>query len=423
MNTSDNEQWRSLHHQATVVDLHAHPSLKVALFRRQLAKRYRGAPTMFWPPALRTDFPDLQEGGVDVLLSAIYVPEVPILKDIPLLRLLRIVQRQAWKSMVVPPYFDAAVNAMDDLEAEVARYNQRRSSSQRPVQVVRSKTELNDVLNQEEPRPIAIVHTAEGAHNLQGVKSGKEAEGLNGYGEQEIEDEILGNLQTLFDRGAASLTLAHFFPNRVVSPVFPFPEKLLSLARKDVLVKHDPSRGLTDLGQKVVEKMLGLGMIVDVSHCTPKARAQIYDIVDGERKNALVIATHIGAYAINPSLYNLEDWEIKWIADHGGVVGVIFMNYWLMPHETNLGLNFISRTIAHFIDAAGTAGVAAFGSDFDGFTDPPDEMPNASQLPKLTQRLLAERAAGGRRKYDDDTVRAILGGNALRVLREGWGRT
>jgi membrane dipeptidase len=55
------------------------------------------------------------------------------------------------------------------------------------------------------------------------------------------------------------------------------------------------------------------------------------------------------------------------------------------------------------------------GTDFDGFTDPPDDLENASYLPRLTQRLLAEG-------YSRTAILQIWGGNALRVLRQGWGR-
>ena len=54
-----------------------------------------------------------------------------------------------------------------------------------------------------------------------------------------------------------------------------------------------------------------------------------------------------------------------------------------------------------------------FSSDFDGFTDPPDDLKDASQLPRLTQRSLV---AG----YSPEDIQKILGGNALRVLMEGW---
>jgi membrane dipeptidase len=122
----------------------------------------------------------------------------------------------------------------------------------------------------------------------------------------------------------------------------------------------------------------------------------------------------VGAYSINPSPYNLKDWEIRRIADTGGVVAVIFMNYWLMPNETRRGLNFIAHTIEHFVNVGGIEHVA-FGSDFDGFNDPPDDLKDASELPKLTQRLIAE-------DYSIDKIKKILGGNTLRVLREGWGK-
>jgi membrane dipeptidase len=77
-------------------------------------------------------------------------------------------------------------------------------------------------------------------------------------------------------------------------------------------------------------------------------------------------------------------------------------------------MNFIARTIEHFIKVAGIEHVS-IGSDFDGFTDPPDDLKDASELPKLTQRLIAEG-------YPEDDIIKILGGNALRTLRDGWGK-
>ncbi|UCG23372.1 MAG: membrane dipeptidase, partial [Chloroflexota bacterium] len=126
--------------------------------------------------------------------------------------------------------------------------------------------------------------------------------------------------------------------------------------------------------------------------------------------------------------YNLEDWEIKWIADHGGIVGVIFMNYWLQPHQGKQGLNYISRTIEHVIEVGGGKpkgeDVIAIGTDFDGFTDPPDELAHYGQLPQLTKRLMAEYLSAGQNgdKYPDYLIEKILGENALRVLLKGWGK-
>ena len=133
------------------------------------------------------------------------------------------------------------------------------------------------------------------------------------------------------------------------------------------------------------------------------------------------MATHTGAYEINRDLYNLEDWEIKWISDNGGVVGVIFMNYWLSPIDTKLGLKYLLQTIEHVINIGGE-GVIGIGTDFDGFTDPPDEIVDASQLPRFTKSLASEFKSVTERKYSDATIKKILGGNAMRVLTEGWGK-
>ena len=175
--------------------------------------------------------------------------------------------------------------------------------------------------------------------------------------------------------------------------------------------ERDLTQGLTRFGEQVVERMVELGMLIDIAHCTPPARKRIYDIV-GNR--APLIASHVGAYTINPDPYNLKDWEIKRIADGGGVIGVILMNYWLMPRESVRGLNIITQTLRAFVNAAGEDAVG-LGTDFDGFTEPPSDLLNAAQLPRLTQRLLAEG-------FGEALVQKILGGNALRVLRDGWGK-
>jgi microsomal dipeptidase-like Zn-dependent dipeptidase len=379
--------WKQIHlHDATIVDLHAHPSLKVSLFNRMLTSRVR-ASRAFDPFGVRTDFPKLREGGLDVLLSTVYAPEKGLLDECGYLRALRYVLPSAWKKVFDRPYFDVTMEMLDAMERQVG--NARDPQTGRPLaQMASSVRELDALLAQEGPRPIAVVHNIEGAHSLDGN---------------------LDNLQRLFDRGVAYLTLGHFYENEAVYPVFPFPESVQNLGcfQGD----RNVALGLKPFGEEVVEKMIELGMILDIVHCTPPARERIYDIV-GHRLP--LIASHVGAYEINPSPYNLKDWELRKIAETGGVAGVIFMNYWLMPHETKRGLNYIARTLEHFVNVAGAEHVA-IGTDFDGFTDPPDDLSDASQLPKLSQRLVAEG-------YSRDAMLKIWGGNVLRVLREGWGR-
>lgn len=412
---------RQLHDDAVVVDLHAHPSMKMALFRHNLARRYGVAPPGFWPLSMRTNFDKLETGGVDVLLSAIYAPEKPLLEDMPFLKLMRVTSRHVWQDLVEPTYFAASQTILHEMEQQVEDYNRRLPRPHRPVQIVRSVNELDAAVGLGSKGPIAIVHTLEGAHALEGAVCQRQTRtGRRGY-EGAVRNEILANLDTFFAQGVASITLAHFYPNQVAYPCFPFPETVLPLARwQKAVARFDLAQGLTDVGESVVERMLELGMLIDLTHCTPVARARIYQIAESQQRKSVVIATHVGARALKPSPYCLEDWELRWIADHGGVVGVIFMNYWLGAHD-RLGLDLIVQTIDHIVDVAGIERVA-IGTDFDGFTDPPDDVVDATQLPRLTQHLLGQTRPDTERRYPAAAVQKILGGNALRVLREGWGR-
>ena len=380
--------WHRLHQEATLVDLHAHPSLKASLFYRALGRRIYPSPRAFDPFAVRTNFPRLHEGGVDVLLSSIYVPEMGIIHSAPPLKLLKYLMPRLWHDVYAPGYFKAANAMMDVIEKQAAEARDEQDNHLL-ASFAHSVTELEAILRLPEPtRPVALVHNVEGGHTLEGR---------------------LANLEALFERGVAYLTLAHFFPNEIVNPTFPWPEKMQHF--NWFQDERDLTLGLTPFGEAVVERMVELGMLIDIAHCTPPARKRIYDIV-GQR--APLIASHVGAYSINPDPYNLQDWEMKKIADGGGVIGVIFMNYWLMPSESTRGLNVIAQTLRAFFDAAGEDAVG-LGTDFDGFTEPPSDLLNAAQLPRLTQRLLAEGFSG-------DQVGKMLGGNALRVLREGWGK-
>ena len=406
-----------LHRQSVVVDLHAHPALKAAIFHRNLARRYGISTPEFWPYSMRTSFDKLDTGGIDVLLSAILVPEKPLLRDLPALNALRITRPETWRELIEPPYVTATHGILQGMEEQAASYTRQLGAGRRPVRFAHTVDELDGLLAQGSTGPIVLVHTIEGAHSLEGIVSEQP-----GRDDPAVAAEVLGNLQTFFERGVASITLAHFYPNRVVNPCFPFPETVLPLTRwRQVVAEFDLSRGLTALGEQVVERMLELGMVIDLAHATPLARARIYQIAESLRKQGGVMATHVGAYALKPSPYNLQDWELRWLAEHGGVTGVIFMNYWLASHPDKLGLDLVIRTIQHIVDTAGIDAVG-FGSDFDGFTDPPDDLVDAAQVPRLTQHLLGQTQSPTARRYSDEDIKKILGGNALRVLREGWRR-
>jgi len=406
---------KQLHKESTVVDLHTHSMLKADIFNRDLSNRdgkwlSKWFKETFWPFSARATFPKVDEGGVDVLLSTAYVLEQGWIDDISLIEWLLWLTPSVRRRIVDPTYFDATKNMLDGMEKQVDNYNSNLPKGNRKMVVASC---ADDIITSIANGDISVVHSMEGAHGLQGHEAGKTIADQIMSGEKEIEDEVLANLEYFFNRGVAYLGLAHFYPNCCAYPVFPYPEYgAKHLKWREVLGRWDETKGLTSLGVKVVEKMLDMGMLIDISHCTIAARKQVYELVALHNKSECLLATHVGAFEINRLSYNLQDWELKWLADHGCAVGIIFMNYWISAVDSGLGLKYIEQTLNHIINVCGED-TAAIGTDFDGFTDPPDEIIDMSELPRMTCYL---KGIG----YSDRIIQKFLGQNALRVLKNGW---
>ena len=204
------------------------------------------------------------------------------------------------------------------------------------------------------------------------------------------------------------ITLAHFYQNEITKTVGGIPDdkKFLGCFKGSV----EQQGGLTDFGKNVVSEIFTKGMVIDLTHCTPKARMEVYDLNKDLRRP--LVFSHTGVHALNNHNMNPTDAEIKTIAGFGGVIGVIFMNYWLDTGHHDNGLDLIIATIKHIVDKGGIDAVA-IGSDFDGFTDPPDDLKDISEMPRLPPAL----AKAG---FTANDIDKIMGQNALRTLREGW---
>lgn len=464
------KSYQSLHASATLVDLQAHPSLKASWFPHQLTDaHYKPSllqrllhvnPLAFDPLSVRTSFPKLIDGKVNVQVSTVYALEEDAVKrdlvtelqilGIPIsmsfytivsaLRWLPYLKR-AWRNAIAPDYFNSCLIALDIIEAQADQY-MKADASAPGLGIAKTNTQLRTMLARKD---IALVHALEGAHCLEGHKTRaiqakvrdprQRSAGDNAI----VREEVMGNLQTFYERGVAIMGLAHYYPNEVTESVFSYPERALEKIshKRWQEIWPDHTRGLTDIGKEVVDWMIGEGMIVDLSHVSPTARMEIYRMVDSRHggKPGAVLASHIGLQAMYNHPYNLADWEIKWLSDHEGVAGVMFSNYWHTGREgVKLGLGYLTDAIDHLIEVGGER-VVAFGSDFDGFSDPPDEIADASQWVKLTRHLFSqyrvrenkEDTSGEDepeivRKYDDETIQQFLGGNAVHTILRGWGR-
>ena len=196
---------------------------------------------------------------------------------------------------------------------------------------------------------------------------------------------MLPRVDTLFDEGYRIAGLTHFFDNEVGG-------SSAGMAKG----------GLTDFGKQVIARMEELGMIVDLAHASP---ALISEALAVARKP--VIVSHTGVQATCPGPRNLTDDALRAIAVNQGVVGI---GYWDAA-VCDISPRGIAKAIRHAVTVAGIAHVG-LGSDFDGATTTTFD---ASQMVLVTDALLKEGFAPAE-------VEAIMGGNALRVLRAGLPR-
>ena len=367
-----------------LTDIHAHPAMNAFLWDRDLRRHYWTGKT-FDPLASLSDFKMLEKGGVKVLWSSLHVPE-PSFFSCFLIRIAahftaggrKLLKRSSW---------DCLLAMMGEMERQVARTD--------GFEIARSNDELDQVLARGRT---AIVHTVEGGHVL---GAGLSADDLPGR---------LARLDELAQRGVASLTIAHLFPNDLAGHAEGIPDTERTLPICPLETGVDLTRGLTPSGRAVIERMVELRMIPDVTHCTPVARKEIYALVDNR---VPVIASHIGVQSMNPAEYNLDQADVQAIAASGGIIGVIFMPYWLERSHPSPGLDAIWKTMDTLRGWTNGWDRVAVGTDFDGFTDPPDDCPSEEHLPLIRELLERKGVARG----DAD---AVLGGNARRVLRGAW---
>jgi microsomal dipeptidase-like Zn-dependent dipeptidase len=139
-------------------------------------------------------------------------------------------------------------------------------------------------------------------------------------------------------------------------------------------------------------------MIIDVAH---SSEAVVRDVLALMSKP--VIVSHTGLKGHCDSARNISDETMSMVAEAGGLVGVGFWDGAVCTPD----LASIAGAVVYAVELLGP-GQVALGSDFDGTVT---TMLDASELPALTQALLD---AG----LDDETIRAVMGENAVRFFLE-----
>jgi membrane dipeptidase len=200
-------------------------------------------------------------------------------------------------------------------------------------------------------------------------------------------DGDLDKVEHYARRGVRYLGILHFSANEAGFPAY-------GRGRSD-------GDGLTPWGKELVERCEAAGIIVDLAHVN---RRGFLDACQMATRPPIV--SHTGVTSAFRHWRNIDDDQLRAVADKGGVVGIIFCPRFLGGD----GIDAVVRHLLHVIDVAGEDAVA-LGSDWDGFIVPTRDLRDAARLPLLTDALLAAR-------LNEGTIAKLLRRNALRVLHD-----
>ncbi len=166
-------------------------------------------------------------------------------------------------------------------------------------------------------------------------------------------------------------------------------------------------KGLTPLGRDFVRKMQSKKILVDLAHIN---RQGFFDALGVCDPSIPAVVTHTGIQAVCPSWRNIDDEQIKAIADCGGTIGIIYHPYYLAKgNYLYCPLERVIDHMEHVIQVAGEDFVS-LGSDYDGLIALPTDFHDITHQPKLVDLMLG-------RGWSDECIRKILGENFLRVLK------
>ena len=167
---------------------------------------------------------------------------------------------------------------------------------------------IHRLVNEIAPNQIGLATTSQEVRNL--VASGKKVAMIgveNGY----AVGTDLKNVKKFYDLGARYMSLSHNGHSQLSDSN--------TGEEDDVWLHH----GLSELGREVLKEMNRLGMMIDISHPSKEAIKQMIEL-----SKAPVIASHSSARALGHHSRNLDDEQLQWLKENGGLVQTVaFSSY------------------------------------------------------------------------------------------------
>lgn len=202
-------------------------------------------------------------------------------------------------------------------------------------------------------------------------------------------DGSLEALRCLYELGVRAMTLTWSNRNDIA----------------DGINEEATGSGLTIFGKQVVAEMNRLGMLVDVSHIST---AGFWSVIETSTKP--IIATHSNAKSLCPHPRNLNDEQIKALAQNGGLAGITFAGQFLEEDWRNACIESVYKHIDYMLNLIGNDDHIGFGSDFDGISHPPYNIQGVQDYKPLIEYLS--------KYYSDETINKITHQNVINLLQK-----
>lgn len=200
-------------------------------------------------------------------------------------------------------------------------------------------------------------------------------------------DDIL-NVEHFARRGVVYITLCHNGDNAICDS-----------ARRS----EGTNGGVSVWGQKVINEMNRLGIMVDLSHAGEKS---FYDAL--EISETPIVCSHSNCKALCDVPRNLTDEQLAALARKGGVAQITLYNGFLRNDDQEASIIDAMNHLDHAVDIMGIDCVG-LGTDFDG-DGGVCGIADSSELINFTVQLL-------RRRYSRSDIEKLWGGNWLRVMK------
>lgn len=202
-------------------------------------------------------------------------------------------------------------------------------------------------------------------------------------------DGSLEALRCLYELGVRAMTLTWSNRNDIA----------------DGINEEATGSGLTLFGKQVVAEMNRLGMLVDVSHIST---AGFWSVMETSTKP--IIATHSNAKSLCSHPRNLNDEQIKALAQNGGLAGITFAGQFLEEDWRNACIESVYKHIDYMLNLIGNDDHIGFGSDFDGISHPPYNIQGVQDYKPLIDYLS--------KYYSDETINKITHQNVINLLQK-----